>query len=90
LNSSDRIDNIRHMLIPKIESLRVFNRSKIDINDRKDAEYDYLNHFGKQWTELKSDETGLRAFYDEHPRYLDLVKSKPKFGVKLSRYFLFK
>lgn len=59
------------------------------INERKTSEIDYLKRYAKQWYEIKesiqsalsadvkkSYEQKLKDFYQDHPRYLELVKSK--------------
>lgn len=59
------------------------------INERKTSEIDYLKKYAKQWYEItesiqsavsidvkNSFEQKLKDFYHDHPRYLELVKSK--------------
>ena len=86
LNKSDQLENIRELFIAKIERLQTFNRSKLERNERKGAEIDYLKKFGKDWFEV-CDETKTnniekrKEFIKMHPRYFDLVKSKIIFRI---------
>lgn len=89
LNAQDTKENIRELFITRIERLKIFNRTPIDLKERKGAEFDYLKLYGKEWLELEeakdsngeplnADELERRKskFNQEHPRFNRLVESK--------------
>lgn len=77
LNDSDKVENVRQLVIARIESLRMFNRTPVTSEERKGAEIDYLKKFGKKWLELEAySESKQEAFTKEHPRYLRLIECK--------------
>ena len=84
LNNTEQPTEIRLLFIAKIERLEIFNRSKLERNERKGSEIDYLKKFGNDWFEVcdekKANNTEKRKeFIKIHPRYFELVKSKITF-----------
>jgi hypothetical protein len=78
LNASEPGSDIRGMFMAKIKRLECFNRTKLEINEKKGAEIDYLKRFGAEWFEIcdesKADQVKLNEFRRMHPRYFDMVK----------------
>ena len=102
INSGDTKENIREMFITRVERLKIFNRTPIEVNERKGAEIDYLKFYGKEWLELeegkdsngdtlKADELEMRKskFHQEHPRFARLVESKSYLKITRFNVYIF-
>ncbi len=81
LNNTEQPADIRMIFIAKIGGLKIFNRSKLILNERRGCELDYLKMFGSEWFEVcdetnKNNEERRKEFFKMHPRYFELVKSK--------------
>ena len=84
LNHNNKPENMRQLVIAKVENLKMFNRTLIEADERKGAEIDYLKKFGKEWLDLKASDNKLKQdiFHNEHPCYVKLTESIKTFIVK--------
>lgn len=66
------------LLIAKLGRVDFLNRCKIQPDERRGAELDYLKMFGGEWLKVKGDGQLESQFTCEHPRYLSLIQ---KYGA---------
>lgn len=81
LNDSDRLENVRQLVIARIGGLKMFNRTPISGEERKGAEIDYMKKFGKEWLNRAANKD---SFCREHPRYDWFVERKFEKKIKIS------
>lgn len=72
--NSFKYETVRQLLIAKIGSLNLIDRTPITFEERKGAEIDYLKRFGKDWKNVggSSDPTKNKPnllFIELHPRF---------------------
>ncbi len=70
----------RQIVIASLANLKIFNGTEIEKVERFGAEVDFLKKYGVQYLDaLKDpDKAKLNQFYQDHPRYLELVE---RFGA---------
>lgn len=68
----------RQMIIARISKLKTLNSTEIWYEERRGAEYDYLNMFARAWIESESNADKRREFIENHPRFPSLVE---KYGT---------
>lgn len=67
----------RQLIIARISRLNWLNATEIPGKERRDAEYDYMKMFAKEWLELTEHfDTARKEFLAVHPRYPALVESE--------------
>ncbi|XP_063426904.1 tubulin-specific chaperone E-like [Mytilus trossulus] len=76
-------ETVRQMLVAKISTLKMCNRTEVFEDERKGAEIDYLKRFGPHWLKAgghqdqDKDQTSAE-FLQEHPRFKYFLK---KYGA---------
>ena len=85
LNASDSLENVRQLIVAKLQNLTMLNRTKILPAERKGSDIDYIKKFGKAWFELEAPQATVdqmemvekrKAFHSEHPSYAKLIESQ--------------
>lgn len=72
----------RHMIVAKLEKVKVVNNVAVSPGERQDAEIDYIKFFGMEWKNAGGSADDVKAttpnedFVAAHPRYLDLVRKR--------------
>lgn len=74
LNESDRLENVRQLMIARVGGLKMFNRTIVSSKERKGAEIDYMKMFGKNWLKSIEPNSDKDSFIREHPRYAKLIE----------------
>ncbi|XP_015124320.1 tubulin-specific chaperone E isoform X2 [Diachasma alloeum] len=68
-------ETARQLIIAKISRLKVLNATEISVKERRDAEYDYMKLFAKEWLQLSENcDIPRREFLAVHPRFPALVE----------------
>ncbi|XP_063995172.1 tubulin-specific chaperone E [Diachasmimorpha longicaudata] len=68
-------ETARQLIIARISRLKVLNATEISVKERRDAEYDYMKMFAKEWLQLSENcDISRREFLAAHPRFPALVE----------------
>ncbi|KAM4540365.1 tubulin-specific chaperone E [Fundulus diaphanus] len=78
LSSDGKPSTAKQMIIAKLGRLVCLNNCKIDANERKGAELDYIKMFGEEWLKAGGLHHPSTEFARQHPRYQTLIE---KYGA---------
>ncbi|GFS08897.1 tubulin-specific chaperone E-like [Elysia marginata] len=72
--NSFKYETVRQLLIAKIGSLKLIDRTPITFEERKGAEIDYLKRYGKDWKNVGGSSDPAKnkpsqLFVEQHPRF---------------------
>ncbi|RUS78055.1 hypothetical protein EGW08_014194 [Elysia chlorotica] len=72
--NSFKYETVRQLLIAKVGSLKLIDRTPITFEERKGAEIDYLKRYGKDWKNVGGNTDPAKnkpnlLFIEQHPRF---------------------
>uniref|UniRef100_A0A3Q3J3P7 Tubulin-specific chaperone E n=1 Tax=Monopterus albus TaxID=43700 RepID=A0A3Q3J3P7_MONAL len=73
VSSDGNLKTANQMLIAKLGKLVILNSCKIQPEDRRGAELDYIKMFGEQWLKAGGQSQSSTEFNCQHPRYQSLI-----------------
>lgn len=73
VSSDGNLKTANQMLIAKLGKLVILNSCKIQPEDRRGAELDYIKMFGEQWLKAGGQSQSSTEFTCQHPRYQSLI-----------------